>query len=818
MAPSSSVPRRPESEWVSRQVAAMSAARARGEPIRAEAILERFPGLDRESAIRLIYEEVCLRREEGEEGVSAEVLHRFPRWRDELEILLDCDRLFRPGTAPTEFPAVGESLGPFRLLSELGRGASGRTFLATEPTLADRPVVLKVVPSDQDEHLALARLQHTHIVPLFSEQTFPDRGLRALCLPYLGGASLDRILKALSDLPLEHRRGRHPAELIGRGSEQPPDAEGPFRRYLEQATYAQAVCWIVACLADALHDAHARGLVHMDLKPSNVLITGDGQPMLLDFHLARGPIAPGAWVADRLGGTPGWMSPEQESALEAVREGRPVPRGIDGRSDLYALGLLLREMLAPAPSAKEKDDDRRRPGRNPEVSVGLSDLIRKCLAPKPGDRYPDAASLADDLRRHLNNLPLREVANRSPLERLRKWRRRRPGLLARSVAWLSTGLALAIVFVTIGASYRQRVRAIRTDLEDGRNERLRHRYSEAVPHLKRALDSSRSLLGIEPLSREIEIQLRLAQRGRLADELHDLADLIRFRYGVSLPSKDEARALIRDCRSIWEARDALVRPAGPALDHEAEERIKTDLIELVLVWADLRVQLASAAESDAARRDAARLLDDAEATFGPGLALDGRRRQLAAPATATATAAETVVAGPVPSTPWAHYDLGRFYLRSGRFEAAAEEFQRTLDLRPQDLWANFYQGLCAYRLGRPGEAVAAFRACIALAPDRAVCHYNRGLAHEAQGKFDRAFHDYGRAIELEPRLTSALLNRGILHFRLKQFHEAADDFGQALRTTSDPETLDRINENLALANRALGEHADLGREGKRPSR
>ena len=72
-----------------------------------------------------------------------------------------------------------------------------------------------------------------------------------------------------------------------------PRADGPFRRSLEQASYVEAMTWIASCLADALHYSHARGLVHMDIKPSNVLITMDGQPMLLDFHLARGPILAG---------------------------------------------------------------------------------------------------------------------------------------------------------------------------------------------------------------------------------------------------------------------------------------------------------------------------------------------------------------------------------------------------------------------------------------------------------------------------------------------------------------------------------------------
>src|SRR5262249_2217884 len=123
----------------------------------------------------LIYEELCLRREAGEEVGLAEVVGRFPRWRDRLEVLLDFDRLLLPADPP--FPEAGDSLGEFRLLAELGRGAHGRGFLASQPALAGRPVALKVPPREEREPLALARLQHAHIVPLYLVQDFPERGL-----------------------------------------------------------------------------------------------------------------------------------------------------------------------------------------------------------------------------------------------------------------------------------------------------------------------------------------------------------------------------------------------------------------------------------------------------------------------------------------------------------------------------------------------------------------------------------------------------------------------------------------------------------------
>ena len=300
-----------DSAWVSDQVQAIASAWCEARTSLSRNSWSVRPGLKTEDAIRLVYEEVCLRREAGQGVSTAEVVRRFPQWKEELEILLGCDRLLRPLARTAILPEVGERLGPFRLLCELGRGASGKTYLAAEPALADRLVVLKVIPDDQEEHLSLARLQHTHIIPLFSEQTFADRGLRALCMPYLGGTSLARILESLAEIPPDRLQGCH-SSRSSTGSRSGPPAppasdDGPYRRYLDQASYVHAICWISACLADALHEAHVHGLIHMDVKPSNVLIASDGLPMLLDFHLARKPIKAGERIADRLGERPaGW--------------------------------------------------------------------------------------------------------------------------------------------------------------------------------------------------------------------------------------------------------------------------------------------------------------------------------------------------------------------------------------------------------------------------------------------------------------------------------------------------------------------------------
>jgi serine/threonine protein kinase len=402
-----------------------------GERPLVEEYLARHPKLcDRaESALELLYEEIHLRQEHGQEIRPEDLFERFPQWRRQVQALLECHNLLVPHLNGLRVPNPGQTLGEFHLLDELGRGTTGRVFLATQPSLGDRFVVLKLGPSTGREHLSLARLQHTHIVPLYSVHDFPDRRLRALCLPYFGGATLDRLLELLGDRPEELRTGQDVLQVLrevpSAGSASAP-VEGPSWRFLARVSYVQAVCWIGTCLADALHYAHERELLHLDLKPSNVLLAADGQPMLLDFHLARAPIPAGMPAPAWLGGTSGYMAPEQQAALDAVARRETVALAVDVRADIYGLGVLMYELFAgklPCPTESVSQSLRR---LNPNVTRGLADLVGRCLKPAAEDRYPSAAALAADLRRHLADLPLKGVANRSLTERWGKWRRRRP--------------------------------------------------------------------------------------------------------------------------------------------------------------------------------------------------------------------------------------------------------------------------------------------------------------------------------------------------------------------------------------------------------
>src|SRR5262245_55106849 len=197
----------------------MASCWRRGERATAEDFLQRAPVLweRTEVALQLVYEEICLRKEHGEAAAEAQVCARFPQWREQLEALLACHRLLGGARPWACCPvAVGESLGEFHLLAELGRGAVGAVFLAVQPALANRPVVLKVTPRAGHEHLALARVQHTHVGRLFAVHADPARALRVLCMPYFGGASLARLLELLAEVPVARRTGRNLLDALDR--------------------------------------------------------------------------------------------------------------------------------------------------------------------------------------------------------------------------------------------------------------------------------------------------------------------------------------------------------------------------------------------------------------------------------------------------------------------------------------------------------------------------------------------------------------------------------------------------------------------------
>jgi serine/threonine protein kinase/Tfp pilus assembly protein PilF len=780
-----------------------------GEQPVAEDFLDCSPGLwnKPEEALEIIYEEMCLRNEYRQPATLEQYLQRFPQWAAQLRVLFECQHVLGSDTASLHVSGPGESIGDFRLLAQLGHGANGRVFLATQASLADRPIVVKLTPAEGQEHLSLARLQHTHIVPLYAVYDDTQRGLRALCMPYFGGGAFDRILDALRSRPPSLRTGQDLVRALEQVHSATPDTKkisvgGPLCDWLAQMSYARAVCWIGARLADALQYAQDRGLVHFDLKPSNVLLAADGQPMLLDFHLARGPVQPNGPPPVWLGGTPAFMAPEQRAAVDALRAGRQLPGPVDGRADIYALGLFLDQALGGTRLAGTTTAPAPLYVINPQVSVGLSDIIDKCLSRLPADRYPNAGALALDLGRHLSEIPLEGVANRSFRERWQKWRRRRPHAAATG-AWMLLCLGITFLAAFYVIQQRDGARTARADAQVAREMKY---FDDAQRAVRRGLALAERLPFNHQLVADLTAEQKLIDQELVVKSVSDTVDEIRFRIGGHFSSANELQGLESSCQALWEKRDNFLTLLHSEPDEQVAQQLRGDLLDVAVLWTDFRVRLAPAGDVISAHRLALDTLNQAERLLGPSTVLYLARQYhcQALGQAAQAREAERRAAAFPPRTAREHYALARFHLQAGVPSSAAEELERALRLQPESFWTNFLKGQCAYQRNNFQDALLAFNACVVLRPKTAWCYYNRALAHTGLGQIESSVEDYGLALERDPKLAVAALNRGVLHFQLKRFAQAESDLQRASHLGADPAT---VHYNLALIQAQQG-HRD----------
>jgi hypothetical protein len=265
----------------------------------------------------------------------------------------------------------------YSIVRTLGGGGMGKVYLAHDEIL-DRDVALKVLrehlTEDEEfaerfkrEALSAAALSHPNIVSVY------DRGQEA----------------GTSYIAMEYVPGGTLKERISRG--------GPLE--------AGAATSVALQIAEALHAAHQRGVIHRDIKPHNVLLTSTGSAKVADFGIARAASAATISQRSMVLGTASYMSPEQA-----------MGETVTPQSDLYSLGVVLYEMLtgelpytaeSPVAVSMKHVNESLRPPRelNPEIPEELNALITKLLAKDPDARYESASQLADDLRRLREGLP-----------------------------------------------------------------------------------------------------------------------------------------------------------------------------------------------------------------------------------------------------------------------------------------------------------------------------------------------------------------------------------------------------------------------------
>ncbi len=378
---------------------------------------------DRAVAIELAYEEFCTREEAGERLDSIAFCARFS-FGTSLRRLINVHRFldFHPDaltTAPTSWPAPGETVADFLIVRELGRGGFSRVFLALEHSAGNRPVALKVSAANSREASTLGPLTHPHLTAVYSSRTVEPWNVVAM--PFSGTATLEDALSAAWGAPAT--RPASAAVLLEAASRggQPGDPEFPARPEFSlhaSARFEDGLFTIARGLLSALVYLHAKGLAHRDLKPSNVLLAPTGHPYLLDFNLATGADDP--W---RLAGTLPYMAPEQ---LAMVADQKAAPPSDWRPCDVFAFGVMLHELLTgrhpydmgetPAETSQKAAATRLLAAQStgaPELPTYIPrqvrGALRNCLALNPLAR-PTAAQLVELFAQVTEPRPRRRTA------------------------------------------------------------------------------------------------------------------------------------------------------------------------------------------------------------------------------------------------------------------------------------------------------------------------------------------------------------------------------------------------------------------------
>jgi serine/threonine protein kinase/Flp pilus assembly protein TadD len=792
--------------------------RAEGEAVRPEELIQRWPTDPHTDAdiASLLFEDYCQRQRAGEDASIVEYERRFPEHQDSLAVLVRQHAVWRSlkgthgsSTTTLALPSIGDELFGFRLCQELGRGAFARVFLAEQSNLAGRPVVLKVSAADGDEPQTLAQLQHTHIVPIYSVHEDAQAGLRAVCMPYFGGASLSAVLRAVfaeTDVPL------HGEQLVraltvaqapwATASQHPVEARNTLLRTVERGTlhmlercsYVHAVVWIVARLAEALEHAHQRGILHRDIKPSNVLLSTDGEPMLLDFNLAQS-LTDQSQAHATLGGTVAYMAPEHLLAI--ARRDPELTRQVGRPADIYSLGMVLYEMLTgrspfdqsvsyhAVPSLIESMASERRqavptllPAAHRPQARGrldapwsLESIIRKCLAPDQKQRYQQAEHFAEDLRRFLDDRPLKYAPELSKTERVRKWLRRHPRLTSSG----TVATAAAILLLGIGVSLVG--------------------VSRNLANTRETLDLTHAQDAKRAYAAGTERALCLVNT---TSEMRD-----HLREGIDVCEQTLAIYGVLD-REDWQS-----HPNWQRLTEEERGRLSEDTRELLetLAWARVR----SAEDSEPSLRAALALLDRAESIEAlqpsPALWLD-RAEYLGKLGDAVgARSARSFAEQTVPTSARDHYLLATTHARARRYTESIAELNAALRINDRHYWSWFQRGVCHLELGHLNAAAGDFGVCIGLWPEFAWGHFNRGYVYYRTGLRAEAIEDYTAALQCDPTMQIAVFNRGLAHKELEHFEAALADFDRAAELGRDDALL-HAERALALEKLRRTEEAD----------
>ena len=595
---------------------------------------------------------------------------------------------------------IGRTLLHYEILTRIGAGGMGEVWRARDARL-DREVAIKILPpAGGDETIQKQRFLRE------------ARAASALIHPNIITVHEINSAEGMDFIVMEYVRGETLTALLLHG----------------RLPVAQALDFAIQ-ICDALKTAHEAGVVHRDLKPGNIMMTGSGLVKVLDFGIAKrmtkeagapDTTAAALTMAGATIGTPAYMSPEQ-----AV--GDPV----DTRSDLFSFGVVLYQMLTGVlpfqgvtslSLLRQVVHEHQRPLRDvaPELPERLSFIVEKCLAKEPADRFASAAIVGQELRRVASGAatgaPTIDAAQAATVPRGvapgRRWRWTQSSMVAAgvllaalaAVGWFGRAAILRGTRAPATGAVGVDANASADDLYQHATELLRTPYREgnvdkAIAELERALQNRSPY----PLA-EARLSLAYWRKNAASPDAHWQNQALAYAESAVRGDGQLAIAHIAHGAAL-SIKGQFDRAA------EAYQRASTlDPTNVELLWrlGDLAV----------ARKD----VTAAEQYY---------RR--------------SVEAGPKEWEPYV--DLGRFYYRRGRYEEALQAYQTVRELVPR--YTGVYSSLAAvyHQLGRTDEAASALQHSLEIAPN-SLTYSNLGTLLYFQGRYPEAQSAFERSVEL----------------------------------------------------------------------
>lgn len=642
---------------------------------------------------------------------------------------------------------AGASVGPYQVIRQLGAGGMGVVWLA-EDTRLNRNVALKTVKSaDADttegrqrlmrEARAAAALNHPHIATV--HDVLDVDGQVVVVFEYVEGETLSAKL-----------------------------ARGPL-----PVSEAVEIAWQ---LADALAAAHAQGIIHRDLKPSNVVIGADARAKVLDFGIARMVPAGADYSASVPGtlggglvGTPGYAAPEQY-----------LSRNVDGRADLYALGVIVFEMVAgrrPFPGNDAvalatsilRDDAPKLSATGTSVPPALEKLVGSLLARDPSDR----PSSGDELLVHLS--PLRDSES-SPLARRT--------VLLRTQIPTTTKIAAVLVFaVAIGVVVLQQQYARRLGPEAP--------VVAVLPLTNTSGDASNDYLGAglaESLITSLAAVPKVTVLSRSAVEESRQQNPDRASFVRSLDASYIVTGSVQAVSDRLRVTLNLERPDASVAWGETVEGQTRDLFEL---QTRLATALANAIvdQTPAAERTAPASPitsnETAQLAYWKGRAhLD--RRELTGSVQAALTEFERALSAD-PSFATAHAGIAEAQWQmyndtndKSWAERAMRSTQRAIELEPDRPSVRYIAALTSYRAGRYADAEQQVQRAIALQPTYEDAIRLHATVLMRQGNVDAGLAEFRRIMSLRPNAVAIHADMGAALFQASRFKESLEALSRAV--------------------------------------